>query len=102
MLRTVLDMREGGYNLLMAPEIRAVVTASRVAMTALGEGREPDVNSLRALLDKADRKLEELRESGATKRFSARELVQVLAFYHYIQRMGEDLQNALGRSAAQS
>ncbi|UZP66992.1 FUSC family protein [Desulfovibrio mangrovi] len=97
MLRTVQDMREGGYNLIMAPEIRAVVTASREAMRAIGEGVAPSVESLRALLDKSDRKLEELRESGATKRFSVRELVQVLAFYHYVQRMGEDLQTAFIR-----
>lgn len=95
MLHVVQEMREGGYSLIMATEIRAVVTASREAMRSIGNGETPKSDSLRPLLDISDRKLEELRASGATKRFSVRELVQVLSFYHCLQQMGEDLQTSL-------
>ncbi len=100
MFHVVQDTRDGGYNLYMAPEIRAVVTASCEIMRAIGRGETPDLSQLQPLLDKSDRKLEELRSSGVTKRFSVRELVQVLAFYRCVQQVGEDLQTALGKKNA--
>ncbi len=95
MLQVVLDMRKGGYQLFMAEELRAVARVSREAMRDISNGVLPDAESLRPLLVRAETRLEELRASGATKRFNARELAEVLAFYGLVQRMGEDLQKAL-------
>ncbi len=94
-LDIVLDAREGGYALIMAPEIRAVVSASRTAMLAIGQGTAPDAATLRRLMNDAEQRLEELRASGATKRFTARELAQVFSFFHCVQHLGEDLRTAL-------
>lgn len=95
MQRTMRGMDKSGYPLIMAPEIRAVVTASREILREAGNGRLPQGGALRPLLNKSDKRLEDLRNSGATKRFSTRQLIQVLAFYGCIQQLGEELETIL-------
>jgi hypothetical protein len=75
----------------MEQELRDLVSATQTAMDSIAAGNKPRMDDLALCLDKAESRLLELREGGATRRFHLQKLIQFFTFYHGTQSMGKAL-----------
>ncbi|WP_320170565.1 FUSC family protein [Maridesulfovibrio sp.] len=91
MLNALNNVHGEGYDIIMKDELTALAKASSKAMRAIGSKRIPDENSLQLALDRAQKRLEKLRNEGVTKRFYLQKLVQFFAFYHSAEFICKEL-----------
>lgn len=91
MLQALNNEQSQGYEILMAPELRSLAAATVECMKRIASGGVPDRARLSEALLRAENRLQELRNDGATKRFFLQKLVQFFAFYHSAQSMGKDV-----------
>ncbi|MEZ0575768.1 FUSC family protein [Halodesulfovibrio aestuarii] len=91
MLHVVRELNDSEYCIIMEAEIRKVVKESQDVMRAVGRNVIPDTRKLEQALYSADKRLETLRADGMIRRFTMRDMMQVVSFYHSVQQMGEDL-----------
>ncbi|MDD4649476.1 MAG: FUSC family protein [Desulfoplanes sp.] len=80
-----------GYEILMKSELHDLATITIDGMRRINAGQIPQMDQLALVLEKAESKLLELREGGATRRFHLQKLVQFFSFYHGVQSMGQDI-----------
>lgn len=91
MLESLNDSRGKGYDIIMAPELRDLSLTSMAAMSAIGHGQPVYPEQLEAALSRAEARLGELRDQGATKRFHLHKLMQFFSFFHGMRVLGRDL-----------
>ncbi|WP_207784761.1 hypothetical protein, partial [Marinifilum breve] len=75
----------------MEDELRLLAKVTSQAMRDIGSKRIPDEQSLHDALVASQKKLETLRNEGATRRFYLQKMIQFFAFYHSAQFICEDL-----------
>ncbi|GAB6058271.1 FUSC family protein [Desulfonatronum parangueonense] len=80
------NFEEGeGYDIIMAQEVRDMAMKIREAMVSIGEGRETALSELEEAVQRFDKRFEELRSAGVTKRFNLHKLLQVFSFLHALE-----------------
>jgi len=91
MLRSLNDIREDGFDVIMADQLREAALAVAEAMNAVSEDRAVDPARLRAALAGADERLADLRGRGVTRRLSLARLMQFFSFFHAMRSMARDV-----------
>lgn len=95
---TLLNDEEGdGFDIIMAPELNALCSATTDALRALGRGTPCDTHALAKAVTVVEERFLALRLQGVTGRFDARRLFQVLGFINAAQHLGEYLLEALNK-----
>ncbi|WP_462326125.1 FUSC family protein [Desulfoplanes sp.] len=89
MLHALNSVDGKGYEIIMEQELRELVSATLTTMSTIGAGEIPRIDELSQALRRAEGRLLELREGGATRRFHLQKLVQFFAFYHGAHSMGK-------------
>lgn len=90
-----------GFALIMEQELRELAVACARLLRELGAGQLPEEAPLRQALEQVEQRLQELRESGVTKRFHLRKMLQVMAFINSLEAFTEDLLRGRRRLAGQ-
>ena len=80
-----------GYEILMEHELHDLASITMDGMRRISSGQPLQTDRLAHALERAESRLLELREGGATRRFHLQKLVQFFAFYHGAQSMGKAL-----------
>jgi len=91
MLESLNDSQGQGYDIIMAPELRNLALTTGAVMSAIGHGQPAYPENLEAALARAEERLGELRDQGATKRFHLHKLMQFFSFFHGMRFLGRDL-----------
>lgn len=91
MLHSLNDPQEERYEIIMESELRTLTSAIQNALEVYGRGDIPDGSSLSLALSQANRKLEELRGQGVTRRFTLQMLMKFFSFYHSQRFMAQVL-----------
>lgn len=92
MQRVLNDFAGGeGYEIIMAQQVRALARAANEVMLSIGAGRDTTYADLRAAVTGFEKRLEELRLAGVTKRFNLHKLLQVFSFLHAMESMARGL-----------
>ncbi len=91
MLHALNYVHGEGYDIIMENELRNLATVTAKAMRAIGSKKIPNEASLHDALVASQKRLEELRNEGATRRFYLQKIIQFFAFYHSAQFICEDL-----------
>jgi hypothetical protein len=77
----------------MEQELRDLVAATLAVMESMGAGHVPDMEELAQAFERAEARLLELREGGATRRFHLQKLIQFFAFYHGTRAIAKTILN---------
>ena len=93
MLHALNNVHGEGYDIIMKEDLRNLAKVTSKAMRDIGAKQIPDENSLQEALETAEKKLETLRNEGATRRFYLQKMVQFFAFYHSAQFICKDILN---------
>ncbi|MFW5499374.1 MULTISPECIES: FUSC family protein [unclassified Maridesulfovibrio] len=91
MLHALSHVHGEGYHIIMENELRQLAQATSKAMRAIGSKKIPNEQSLHDALVASQKRLEDLRNEGATRRFYLQKMIQFFAFYHSAQFICEDL-----------
>ncbi len=91
MLHALNDDNGSGYSIIMETELRALAHATMEAMQAVAEECTPDTAALENVLAQAEKRLTQLRNDGATRRFYLQKLIQFFTFYHGAHSMSKDV-----------
>ena len=91
MLHALSHVHGEGYHIIMEDELRQLAKATAQAMRDIGSKRIPDEKALHEALVASQKRLETLRNEGATRRFYLQKMIQFFAFYHSAQFICEDL-----------
>lgn len=91
MLHALNHVHGEGYHIIMEEELRQLAKVTAQAMRDIGSKRVPNEQSLHDALVASQKKLEALRNEGATRRFYLQKMIQFFAFYHSAQFICEDL-----------
>ncbi len=104
MLESLNDYEEPGtgYDVIMAPELRRLADVIMSTLRHLGGSTPvapvPDlVRSLTELVDITEKRLDSLRNEGATNRFNLHQMLQFFTFFHSLRGLATDLLFALDK-----
>jgi uncharacterized membrane protein YccC len=93
MLHALNSVEGQGYEIIMEQELRDLVAATLAVMESMGAGHVPDMEELAQAFERAEARLLELREGGATRRFHLQKLIQFFAFYHGTRAIAKTILN---------
>ena len=103
MLEALSDYEEtSGFDVLRAPGMRRLADAIMATLRHLGGSTPaapvPDlVRTLTELVDITEQRLGELRNEGATNRFTLHQMLQFFTFFHSLRSLATDLVFALDK-----
>lgn len=103
MLEALNDYEEPeGFDVIMAPELRRLADAIMATLRHLGGSTPaapvPDlVRTLTELVDITEKRLDSLRNEGATNRFNLHQMLQFFTFFHSLRGLATDLLFALDK-----
>lgn len=100
LLHALNDVSGDGYDIIMRPELTELCEVTQEALRAIGNDAPYPAQTLETAVRKAETRLIQLRDEGATKRFDLRKFMQVLAFINSVLLLGEELLVALQRRNA--
>ena len=91
-----------GFDVIMAPELRRQTDAIMATLRHLGGSTPaapvPDlVRTLTELVDITEKRLDQLRNEGATNRLNLHQMLQFYTFFHSLRGLATDLLFALDR-----
>ncbi|WP_419784941.1 FUSC family protein [Pseudodesulfovibrio sp.] len=102
MLHSLNDPQGKRYEIIMDTELRTLTSAIQDALTVIGRGEIPEGDRLAWALDQANKKLEDLRMQGVTRRFTLQMLMKFFSFYHSQRFMAQVLLDRLPKKEAES
>ncbi|MDL2210266.1 FUSC family protein [Desulfovibrio sp. OttesenSCG-928-O18] len=103
MLEALNDYEEPqGFDVIMAPELRRLADAIMATLRHLGGSTPaapvPDlVRTMTELVDITEKRLDQLRNEGATNRLNLHQMLQFYTFFHSLRGLATDLLFALDR-----
>ncbi len=103
MLEALNDYEEPrGFDVIMAPELRRLADAIMATLRHLGGSTPaapvPDlVRTMTELVDITEKRLDHLRNEGATNRLNLHQMLQFYTFFHSLRGLATDLLFALDR-----
>ena len=92
----------GGFDVIMAPELRRLADAIMATLRHIGSSTPaapvPDlVRTLTELVDITEKRLDALRNEGATDRLTLHQMLQFFTFFHSLRGLATDLLFALDK-----
>lgn len=103
MLEALNDYEEPeGFDVIMEPELRRLADSVMATLRHLGGSTPaapvPDlVRTLTELVDITEKRLDALRQEGATNRFNLHQMLQFFTFFHSLRGLATDLLFALDK-----